>query len=115
MLSDGFQIDLIIFFIGIVIGITITRYYYEKTKNYSIGKTIQGAMISDSVNHLIELHNELSSSLSKIQEESMNLNEQIMRSGDIESIPLKELSEESGDKVLPLDFKSIEDNENYNN
>ena len=97
MLSEGFQIDLIIFVIGIVIGITITRYYYEKTKNYSIGKTIQGVMISDSVDQLIELHSELSTLLSKLNDESMNLNEQIKRSGDIESISFKELLEENND------------------
>ena len=60
MLPDGFQMDLIIFFIGITIGIASTRYYYEKTNNYSIGKTIQGAMISDNVDLLIDLNNELS-------------------------------------------------------
>ena len=73
--------------IGMILGFFITRYYYEKNKNNIIGKTIEGIMISKSVEEISSLSKDLNSLVEKIQIESYELLEQISHARDIETIP----------------------------
>ena len=73
--------------IGMILGFFITRYYYEKSKNNTIGKTIEGIMISKSVEEISSLSKDLNSLVEKIQIESYELLEQISHARDIETIP----------------------------
>lgn len=77
---------LVTLIIGAIIGAIAIRYYYENSKNYALGKTIEGAMISSSVDELKDYCSELDLLLSKMRSESDTLLEQIKRCKDIENI-----------------------------
>ncbi len=81
-----FENYLVTLVIGVIMGVVATRYFYEKTKNYSIGKTIEGALISGSIGDLIEYTRDLELLLDKMRNESETLLDQIKRCGDIESV-----------------------------
>jgi hypothetical protein len=70
MQFDSFQLILLYLCIGIILGIFVTRKYHEKTKNYHIGKTIEGIMISRNVEELLSLSQDLISLIVKLQFES---------------------------------------------
>jgi len=72
---------------GMILGFFITRYYYEKNKNHTLGKTIEGIMISRSVEEIHSLSKDLNSLIEKMQIESYELLEQILHARDIETIP----------------------------
>lgn len=73
--------------IGIILGFFITRYYYEKNKNHVLGKTLEGIMISRSVEEILSLSKDLNIIIEKMQIESYELLEQILHARDIETIP----------------------------
>jgi hypothetical protein len=73
--------------IGMILGFFISRYFYEKNKNHALGKTIEGIMISRSVEEILSLSKDLNSVIEKMQIESYELLEQILHARDIESIP----------------------------
>jgi len=99
MIWDILENYLVILIIGIVIGIIFTRYYYERTKNYSIGKIFEAVMISNNVNDLRNYCNELDILLSKMRIESDTLMESINRCGDIERIREDVTEEESSSNI----------------
>jgi len=76
----------IVFVIGFFVGIEVSRHYNEKTRKYSLGKIIQGVMISKSVNELQEYSSQLDLLLHKIIVSSDNLATQLRRGEDIEEI-----------------------------
>ena len=82
---ETIKYDLIILVFGVVIGGLITRYYYEKTKHYSIAKLITGAMINDNIDELVNYCNDLEQILSKMTIETDNLLSQIKKTADIET------------------------------
>ena len=74
----------VVFSVGLIFGVIITRYYYERASNHSLGRIIEGVMISESVDELFSHSKELESLVSKIRSESDNLIDQIKRIRDIE-------------------------------
>ena len=72
-------------FIGIVLGFILTRYYYEKTRNFALGKTIEGILISRNIEELIYLSEDLNGIIEKLRLESDGLLEQIKKSRNIET------------------------------
>ena len=76
---------IVVLIIGVIIGALATRLYYEKTKNYTVGKIIESAMIKGNINELINQCKDLQQILIKMNMNSEELYEQIRKSGDIES------------------------------
>ena len=74
-------------FIGMILGFFITRYYNKKNTNNTLGKTIEGIMISGNMEEILSLSKDLNSVIEKIQIESDELLEQILHARDIETIP----------------------------
>ena len=90
--------------IGMILGFFVTRYYYEKNRNHSLGKTIEGIMISRSVEEISSLSKDLNSLLEKIQLESYELVEQISHARDIETIPYdNNIIKDSGNMDITFD------------
>jgi hypothetical protein len=76
------------FFFGTILGFIITRYYYEKNRNYNLGRTIESVLISSSVKSLWEYHKKIDQLLSNMRLESDALTDQIKRFQDIEKTPI---------------------------
>ena len=74
----------VIFSVGLILGLLIARYYYERVSNHSLGRIIEGVVISESVEDLQGYSNELESLLTKMRTESVNLLDQVKRFRDIE-------------------------------
>ena len=74
----------VIFSIGLVFGVIIARYYYERATNQSLGRIIEGVMISETVDELFRQSKELESLITKMRSESDSLLDQIKRIRDIE-------------------------------
>ena len=99
--------------IGMILGFFITRYYYEKNRNHSLGKTIEGIMISRSVEEISSLSKDLNSLLEKIQLESYELVEQISHARDIETIPYdNKIIKDSGNMDITFDDDLLNEEEN---
>ena len=112
---ESFQSILLYLCIGTVLGVYLTRKYHEKTKNYHLGKTIEGIMISANVEELVSLSQDLTSLIVKLQLESNKLLEEIKHAQDIETISYDDFfiknSENSeftleDEKLLKMDKKS---------
>lgn len=112
---ESFQSILLYLCIGTVLGVYLTRKYHEKTKNYHLGKTIEGIMISANVEELVSLSQDLTSLIVKLQLESNKLLEEIKHAQDIETISYDDFfiknSENSeftleDEKLLNMDKKS---------
>jgi len=98
MLEGVLENYIVVFSIGIIIGVLIARYYYERTTNYSLGKIIEGVMISESVQDLHEYGKELDSLLIKMRSESDNLLDQIKRCRDIEKMIIESEKQKIADE-----------------
>jgi hypothetical protein len=85
MQFDSLQNIFLYIFFGVVLGYFLTRYYYEKTRNFALGKTIEGIMISKNIDVLINLSKDLNTIIEKLRLESDGLIEQIQKSRDIET------------------------------
>ena len=86
MLLDTVESYIVSTVIGLLFGIIIARYYYEKTRNFAVGKAIEGALISGNIDALINYCKDLESLLSKMNSETNTLLDQIKRCGDIETM-----------------------------
>lgn len=71
---------------GVAVGFLISRRLSEETNHYSLGKTIEGSVISRRVSYLSAYCNELDSLLSNIRIETDALLDQIHRFRDIETV-----------------------------
>ena len=91
--------------IGSIMGVIATRYFYEKTKNYSIGKTIESALISGSIDDLLDHQKDLEQLLAAMRHESNTLMEQIKRCGDIESLNIEPNENGDEDEITSLDHE----------
>ena len=111
MIWDIFENYLVTLIIGAIVGGLFTRYYYEKSKNYALGKTIEGVMISGSIEDLRDYCNELDLLLTKMRSESDNLLEQIKRCMDIENMVPKVNESETTLELEPTP-KDFEDENN---
>ena len=69
---------------GFLVGIEVTRYYNEKVNKYSLGKIIQGVLISKSVSELNEYNNQIEGLVQKMKSSSDILSKQLKRGEDIE-------------------------------
>jgi len=98
--------------IGMILGFFVTRYYYEKNRNHSLGKTIEGIMISRSVEEISSLSKDLNSLLEKIQFESYELVEQISHARDFETIPYdNNIIKNSGNMDITFDDDLLNEEE----
>ena len=95
--------------IGVLIGVFAAKYFYENTRNYSIGKAIEGAMISDNIEVLFDYSKDLERLLSKMNAESDSLLDQIKRCGDIESMEQNVKAMNEGFSNLDLDGEKLEE------
>lgn len=110
MLWSAIEDYFIIIFIGFIIGVIVTRYYYERVLNRSLGRTIEGAVISNNVDRLRRKNRDLETILRQMMEECDSLTERIMRIRDIEN-------EQNGSEIIDSleDEGSIQDAEKENN
>ena len=74
----------VIFSIGFIVGAITTRYYYERIAKHSLGKAIEGAVISNNVERLHGKSKDLENLLRQMMDESESLTGQIKRIRDIE-------------------------------
>jgi hypothetical protein len=74
----------VVFSVGLILGLLIARYYYERVSNHSLGRIIEGVVISESVEDLQGYSRELESLLLKMRSEADNLLDQVKRFRDIE-------------------------------
>ena len=84
MLWDYFAYFGLFFITGFLVGIEVTRYYNEKVNRYSLGKIIQGVLISKSVSELSEYNNQIDVLVQKMKSSSDILSKQLKRGEDIE-------------------------------
>jgi hypothetical protein len=84
MLSRLIEDAFVVFSIGFFLGAIVIRYYYERVDNRSLGRIIDGAMISDSVEKLYGQSREMESLLGKMRSEADSLVDFIKRCRDIE-------------------------------
>jgi hypothetical protein len=85
MQFDALQNVFLYIFIGVVLGYFLTKYYYEKTRNFALGKTIEGIMISKNIEEILSLSKDLNTIIEKLRLESDGLLDQIQKSRDIET------------------------------
>jgi hypothetical protein len=113
MQFESLQSILLYICIGVILGIYVTRKYHEKTKNYHIGKTIEGILISRNVEELLSLSQDLNSLIVKLQLESNNLLEEIKHAQDIETISYDDdLLKNSGNGKFTLEDGKLINMEN---
>ena len=105
MFLDALGNIFVILFFGALIGIFLTRYYYEKTKNYKLGKTIEGVLISESIKDIVVLGEELTRILNELDFLGGELIENVKKSRDIESYALSS-------ELLGKDTSYNEENKN---
>lgn len=86
MIWDILKNYLVVLLFGVAIGFFISRRLSEETNHYSLGKTIEGSVISRRVNYLSAYCSELDSLLSNIRNETDALLDQMNRFRDIESV-----------------------------
>ena len=65
------------------------RQYYKRFSNNSISTRIENIMLSKQVENVLNLSHELINVVEKIQDETIELNEQIHMVRDIESLPME--------------------------
>lgn len=107
MAFESFQNFFLYVFVGTVLGFILTRYYYEKSKNYALGKTIEGIMISRNVEEILNLSQDLASVIEKIRYESDSLLEQIKKARDIEAIPFENDLIKNGNVEITLEDENL--------
>ena len=86
MIWDILKNYLVVLLFGVAIGFLISRRLSEDTNHYSLGKTIEGSVISRRVSYLSAYCKELDSLISNIRNETDALLDQINRFRDIETV-----------------------------
>jgi hypothetical protein len=86
MIWDILKNYFVVLLFGVAVGFLISRRLSEETNHYSLGKTIEGSVISRRVSYLSAYCNELDSLLSNIRIETDALLDQIHRFRDIETV-----------------------------
>ena len=114
MLPEFFTSDIFFgFIIGSVIGMLAYRQYVIRTKYDSIGNRLENIMLSQKVEEVLNLSQELNNLVQKIQNESIELSEQIHLVRDIESLPRSiENNNDAKDDISSL--FTLEDNDSNN-
>jgi hypothetical protein len=84
MLWQIFEDYFVIFSIGLIIWVLIARYYYERVSNQSLGRILEGVIISDNIAGLQEYTMQLESLLMNMRVECDDLIDQVKRFRDIE-------------------------------